>query len=235
MDIFAAFHTTTGAVVIGAGSPWSSTTVGAAARAATGLLAKYQGVDVNTNDMGLRIDPTTVLTIPTGRATWLGTRYLSAANTIWWTPAKFDDISNPAFCGLWNRFNQKRLCIARSDPSGSWTVGQTWNASHFLPGSLTYWIDGMGNEPFDADYYQYVQPGASTSGFIGIGHNQYGNSDAEYGYVWPSLVASYRSQLKHKKSTLGLNFVAQLAQMIIEAATLAGGTPNNMLMLQVDL
>jgi hypothetical protein len=236
MDLFAAFHTTTGAVVVGASPPWSNAGIGTAARAAAGVLSKYQGVDVNTNAMGLRIDPTTILTIAAGCATWLGTMYLAAANTVWWFPNKTDADGNPAEASLWNRWNQKRLNISRSDSTGSWTIGQSITLSHFGTNyGYVYWIDGMGNEPFTSDYYQYVIPGASSSGYIGIGHNQIGFADGEYGYLWPSFTFCYESQLKHHRSWLGLNYCAQLAQCIVEVGTLAGGSPNNMISVELDL
>jgi hypothetical protein len=236
MDLFAAFHPITGAVVIGAGPPWSSATVGGAARAGAGGLTKYQGVDVNGGSMGLRIDPTTILTIAPGCGTWLGTMYLAAANTLWWFPNKSDADGNPAEAALWNRWNQKRLNISRSDPTGSWTIGQTLNLSHFGTNyGYVYWIDGMGNQPFVSDYYQYVTPGASSSGYIGIGHNQGGFAEGEYGYLWPSFTFCYESQLKWKRSVLGLNYCVQLAQCVTEAGTLAGGSPNNMISVEVDL
>ena len=92
-----------------------------------------------------------------------------------------------------------------------------------------------GYEPFVSDYYQYVTLGASSSGYISIGHNQIGFGDGEYGYLWPSFTFCYESQLKHRRSTLGVNYCAQLAQCIVEAGTLAGGSPNNMISVQVDL
>jgi hypothetical protein len=235
MDLFAAFHPTTGAVVIGAGLPWSAATVGGAARAPAGGLAKYQGVDVNASAIGLRADPTTLLTIQAGCATWLGTMQLWGANQLWWLSFKADDISTPGQVPLWNRYNQKRLNFGRSNPTGSWTVGQSLNYSGTNPnGGIIYWVDGAGGEPFEASYYQYVTPGASSSGFLAIGHNGV-SAEAEYGYLWPGLTQNYEAQLRHKRSTLGLNFVGQLIQCITEVGTLAGGTPNNMIMLGVDL
>jgi hypothetical protein len=236
MDLFAALHTTTGAVVVGAGPPWSTVTIGGAARAAAGLTSKYQGVDVNTNAMGLRIDPTTVLTIPAGRATWLGTIYLAGANTVWWFPNKVDADNNPAEAAVWNRWNQKRLCISRCDPTSSWTIGQTWAPAHAGTNyNYVYWIDGMGNEPFVSDFFQYASPGASSSGFISVGHNQSGAPEGKYGYLWPQFSVTYNSQLRHKRSVLGLNFCVGVAQCTIEAATLAGGTANNTISVEVDL
>jgi hypothetical protein len=235
MDLFAAFHPTSGAIVIGAGSPWSAATIGGAARAPAGGFAKYQGVDVNASTIGLRTDPTTLLTIQAGCATWLGTMYLWAANQLWWLSFKADDISTPGQVPLWNRYNQKRLNFGRSNPTGSWTVGQSLNYSGTNPnGGIIYWVDGAGGEPFEASYYQYVTPGASSSGFLAIGHNGV-SAEAEYGYLWPGLTQNYEAQLRHKRSTLGLNFVGQLIQCITEVGTLAGGTPNNMIMLGVDL
>jgi hypothetical protein len=236
MDLFAAFHTTTGAAVVGGGPPWSNAGVGTAARAATGVLSKYQGVDVNISAMGLRIDPATTLTIAAGCATWLGTMYLAAANTVWWFPNKADADGNPAECGLWNRWHQKRLTLSRCDPTGSWTVGQTENVAHF--GTLygyVYWVDGMGNEPFVADYYQYVSPGASSSGYIGIAHNQASGIDGEYGYLWPSFVTTYNSMLRQKRSAVGLNYCLQIARCVTEVGTFAGGSPNNAISVEVDL
>jgi len=158
-----------GVVVIGAGPAWSSTTSRGTGSGTT-QLAMVDGLWTNAYLMTLTNGTTTYSNIAVGKATYVGSVYMTAngQTTMQFEPAGAGGGTNNVL-GLYNAYNRVLTSSRSIDATADWlcttTVFQAANSSN---NNRINWLDGLQQSFVFAEYQ--VQASCTTSGGTNVAY-----------------------------------------------------------------
>jgi hypothetical protein len=171
-DVFAWLEA--GAVTIGTGPAWSTSTAGSGARgtgAGTTQLTRTKGLHLNTVSMTARNSSSTY-SVGALRATYLGSILI-------------DGVAGQVTChvaygqsrkwGVWNAYNRKPIILKGGDGTANWNYNTaTIRQANGAAGNKVTMLCGLPDERPNIDFIQRVTSGAASStctSEIGIGIN----------------------------------------------------------------
>jgi len=183
-DLFVFLNSETGAVTIGAGPAWSSSTSRGTGTGST-QLTQLDGLWVNANDITLTNGSSTYGDIPADEATYVGSVYMTAngETTVNLKPSPAGG-GTANVVGIWNAYNSVPISSLCSDSNTSWTDASTsWQPLDYPAGSgggtynrVTY-LDGLGQSSVKGTVTTIAYNATAGDGdFIGIDQDSTTNS-----------------------------------------------------------
>jgi hypothetical protein len=169
-DVFAINNA--GALAIGTGPSWSSSTPGSCSRgtgsSTTQLVRTANGLWTNAVVITLHNGATTYASIPIGQATYLGSLFGDSTSgqtscyVTWGQSRKW---------GVWNAYNRRNILMQAGDPTATWNYGTaTWRPSNNNAANLITTFTGLAEEPVTAQHIEWCAIFNATAN-IGIGVN----------------------------------------------------------------
>lgn len=148
-DIYAFVNGTT--PTLGTGPAWGSSTT----RNAGAAVGYLQGIVANNTTMNMKIDATTTLvSVPTGQATLLGTMYATANGqcTVQFKTALAAG-GGANIVGLWNAYNRVPMASMSRDNTSNWTYSTTvWRSADNSTSNRVSFVDGLGQTAIKGHY-----------------------------------------------------------------------------------
>lgn len=222
-------------VTFAAGPAWTSTS-SRGTGANTTELTQIGGLWVNANIITLKNGATTYSNIPVGRATYVGSVYMTANGQ---TGVQFRPTSasggNNTILGIWNAYNRVRVNCRSVDATSVWNYStNAWRAANNSTSNRIRWLDGLQQSSIYATYDAVTNNNISTGqANIGIGFNSTSSPGGLPAQMQnnPALLTLHTASIS--PPLLGLNY-AQALEITVLGTQLFYGNLNE-LVLETDM